>query len=343
MAGGAVLYSAAFCEHGSAEHVERPERARVIRATLARSPLEDGVAHIPPRSATSAELTRVHPAAYIASLDAFCDKGGGWIDADTYLSPRSADIARQAAGAAAQAVEAVMSGERRWAFSICRPPGHHATPTMAMGFCLVNNAAVAARHAQVALGARRVLIIDWDVHHGNGTQDAFYDDGSVLYFSVHQSPLYPGTGRVEERGTGEGRGATLNVPLRAGCSDDDYTYVFQQALRPVARAFAPDLVIVSAGFDAHTRDPLGQMHVSTEGFAKLASITREIAEETPAAGRLVGLLEGGYDLEGLAASALAVMQTWDADRPLTPSTTRVDPHGVDARTREVVARVTAGG
>ena len=214
------------------------------------------------------------------------------------------------------------------------------TPTTAMGFCLLNNAAGAARLAQ-SLGARRVLIIDWDVHHGNGTQDAFYDDGSVLYFSVHQSPLYPGSGRVDERGAGPGWGATMNVPLRAGRSDDDYVHVFQQALRPAARAFGPELVIVSAGFDAHARDPLGQMHLSTEGFAKLASITRDIAEETPARGRLVGLLEGGYDLQALADSALAVMTTWDADLPLDPSLTQVDPKAVDARTREVVERVIA--
>lgn len=315
--GGAVIYDDDFLLHGSEEHVERPQRVQSIRAALAGSPLESAVELLMPRVATDDEIERVHPSGYAQSLESFCHKGGGWIDSDTYLSPQSARVARLAAGGAALAVEAVMREGFRWVFSICRPPGHHATPSTSMGFCLINNAAVAARHARKALGARRVLIVDWDVHHGNGTQDIFYDDGSVYYFSIHQSQLYPGTGRLEERGRGEGLSTTLNVPLPAGMGDAEYLHVFQKALRPAARAFAPDLVIVSAGFDAHARDPLAQMQVSTAGFEQMASVVREIAEETPARGRIVGLLEGGYDLHALAASALGVMTAWDAERPPT--------------------------
>jgi acetoin utilization deacetylase AcuC-like enzyme len=337
--GGGVVFSEDFLLHGSSEHVERPQRAQVIRAALARSPLASSVDLIAPRHATDEEIERVHPPGYAASLQDFCRAGGGYIDADTYLSPLSAQVARLAAGGSARAVEAVMSEGKRWVFSVCRPPGHHALPETAMGFCLINNAAVAARHAQKALGARRVLIVDWDVHHGNGTQDIFYDDGSVFYFSVHQSPLYPGTGRATEHGATEGRGSTLNVPLPAGMHDDDYLHVFQEALRPAARGFGPDLVIVSAGFDAHERDPLGQMMISEAGFEKMASIVREIAEETPARGRIVGLLEGGYNLEALASSAVAVMRRWDAERPLGESETQ--PRTVDEAARRAVAAAKA--
>jgi len=338
VSGGVVFYADDFLHHGSAEHVERPERARGIMAALSGSPLGRAVRIVAPRAATAAALERVHPTTHIAAIDDLCRAGGGWVDGDTFASPLSGQVARLAAGAATQAVEAVVREGHRWAFSVCRPPGHHATVSTAMGFCLFNNAAVAARHAQVALGVKRVLIIDWDVHHGNGTQDIFYDDGSVFYFSVHQSPLYPGSGRADERGTTDGRGATFNVPLPAGRGDDDYVYVFEKGLRQAARAFKPELVIVSAGFDAHVRDPLAQMCVSTEGFGRLAAITRQIAEETPAQGRLVGLLEGGYDINALAASTLTVLQTWDSDA-LTPSECPDEAH-IDPRTRDTVARAT---
>jgi len=307
---GAFVYVPEFQEHGTGDHVERPARLQAIADAVAASGLLERVDRLEPRPATAAEIERVHPPGYAESLDAFSEAGGGYIDPDTYLSRASARVARLAAGSALRAVEGVVREGYRWAFSACRPPGHHALPDHAMGFCLLNNAAIAARHARAALALDRVLIVDWDVHHGNGSQDIFWTDPSVMYFSVHQFPLYPGTGRLRERGDGAGAGTTLNVPLPAGMGDRDYEYVFDRLLRPAVRDFAPQLVIVSAGFDAHERDPLGKMLITTDGFARLAARVREMAEETPAKGRIVGLLEGGYDLRGLSESVVAVMDRW---------------------------------
>jgi len=315
--------------HGSSAHVERPERLRAIEAALSASPLKAQLSFLDARPATDAEIERVHPPGYARGLDDFCLNGGGWIDSDTLLSPQSSRVARLASGGACRAVEAVVGEGVPWVFSVCRPPGHHATPNTSMGFCLINNAAVAARHAQAALGLKRVLIVDWDVHHGNGTQDVFFDDPSVLYFSVHQSPLYPGTGRVRERGAS---GTTLNVPLPAGMGDGEYAFVFDDVLRPAVREFAPELIIVSAGFDAHERDPLGGMRVSTEGFARLAEQVRVMSEETPAKGRLVAVLEGGYDLQGLSEAVVAVMDRWHVG---VVERAPVDGQTVSAATRKV--------
>jgi acetoin utilization deacetylase AcuC-like enzyme len=307
---GVVFYHPDCLEHGSSGHIERPERLQAIRQALAASSLEQQVSHAEVGEADDNVIERVHPSGYAKHLDDYCASGGGWIDGDTLLSPQSAHAARLSAGAAIGAAEAVVSQGSPWAFSICRPPGHHATPDTTMGFCLLNNAAIAARHAQTRLGLRKVLIVDWDVHHGNGTQDVFYTDPTVLYFSIHQSPLYPGTGRLREVGQGAGTGSTLNVPLPAGMSDDDYLFVFEELLRPRAVEFGPELVIVSAGFDAHERDPLGSMQITTSGFRRLAAAVQRMAQETPAKGRLLGVLEGGYDLQGLAESTVAVMEEW---------------------------------
>jgi acetoin utilization deacetylase AcuC-like enzyme len=213
-----------------------------------------------------------------------------------------------AVGGALQAVDQVVDRRVRNAFVALRPPGHHAERDRAMGFCLFNNVAIAARYAQQQYGLKRVLIVDWDVHHGNGTQHAFEDDPSVLFFSTHQYPFYPGTGRASERGNGPGLGYTVNVPLAAGCGDQEYIEVFEKILYPAAQAFRPDLVLISAGFDAHREDPLAGMLVTEGGYERMTTIVREIAEQC-CAGRLVSLLEGGYNLEALARSVERHLRT----------------------------------
>jgi acetoin utilization deacetylase AcuC-like enzyme len=220
------------------------------------------------------------------------------------MSPKSFDAALRAAGAAIYAVDQVMSGAAGNAFCAVRPPGHHALRNKAMGFCLFNNVAIAARYVQKKHGLAKVLIVDWDVHHGNGTQAAFYDDPTVLYFGVHQWPFYPGTGAADEKGEGRGLGTTVNVPLPAGSGDREFQRAFEEALEPAARAFRPDFVLISAGFDAHEGDTLGRMKVSTEGYARLTRIVRRIADPS-ARGRIVSVLEGGYNLDALAASVEA--------------------------------------
>ena len=223
---------------------------------------------------------------------------------DTPISPESYEVALAAAGGVLGAVDAVMEKKIRNAFCAVRPPGHHATEDTAMGFCIFNNVAVATRYIQKQYNLSKILIVDWDVHHGNGTQAAFYDDPTVLYFSVHQYPFYPGTGSEAEKGNGKGLDHTINVPLPAGSGDSDYVRVFQERLRPAALAFSPDFVLISAGFDAHESDLLGSMKVTAQGFAKLTDVVKKIAEKC-CAGRLVSVLEGGYHLEGLADSVEA--------------------------------------
>jgi acetoin utilization deacetylase AcuC-like enzyme len=250
-------------------------------------------------------LQRIHDADYIRHIAAQCETGGLFSeDPDTAGGPATYRAALKAAGAAQRAVDAVMSGEAVNAFCAVRPPGHHAERSHAMGFCFFNNVAVAARHAQDKHGVKRVAIVDWDVHHGNGTQHAFYDDPSVFYFSVHQYPHYPGSGRSGETGAGKGKGYTLNAPLAAGSTDTDFLKAFTDQLRPAIDAFHPELILVSAGFDAHEDDPLSSTTVTTAGFAAL---TREVADmaRRHCARKLVSVLEGGYTLDALASSAAA--------------------------------------
>jgi acetoin utilization deacetylase AcuC-like enzyme len=234
----------------------------------------------------------------VKQLKSLCERGVAFVDLDTVLSSDSFEVARLAAGAAITAVDQVFSGEADNAFAFVRPPGHHATANRAMGFCLLNNAAIGARYAQARYGAERVLIIDWDVHHGNGTQDIFYKDGSVFYFSTHQYPYYPGTGASTERGEGEGEGTTLNIPLAAGSSAQSHRQAFTDALKVIERDFPPDLIIISAGFDSRRGDPLGGLMLEDSDFREMTKEVMDIAERF-ATGRVVSMLEGGYNLETL--------------------------------------------
>jgi acetoin utilization deacetylase AcuC-like enzyme len=264
-----------------------------------------GVTRVAPRAALREELVAVHDPAYVDSLGTLAGQHAR-LDEDTALSPRSWDAALLAAGGAVKAVESVFSGAAANAFVWARPPGHHAEARTAMGFCLFNNVAVAAAAGR-RLGAQRVLIVDWDVHHGNGTQHMFEQRRDVLTMSSHQFPHYPGTGAPDEIGRGEGAGFVVNAALPAGQSDADYGAVFEDLFLPIAEAYRPDLVLVSAGFDAHRADPLGDMNVTERGFAAMCTAVRRIAEDH-AQGRLVLLLEGGYDLEGLVGSSRACLE-----------------------------------
>ena len=294
-----------FLEHNpGAGHPESPARLSAILADLERAPV--GSARFEaPRPATDAEIDAVHSRAYRASLEGLAGRRAR-LDADTATSEGSWEAARLAAGAAVGAVEAVWSGRAENAFALVRPPGHHALQAQAMGFCLLNNAAIAAEAAR-RLGAERVLILDWDVHHGNGTQDIFAARADVLYMSVHQYPFYPGTGASEEVGVGAGKGFTVNCGLPGGQDDSDYGVVFHDLFLPVARAFAPEIVIVSAGFDPHERDPLADMQVTERGFASMCSALVHLAADT-CGGKLVLMLEGGYDLAALAMSVRACLE-----------------------------------
>ena len=258
-----------------------------------------GTEVVAPREATHEQLVSVHDADYVKRISETAGRSSA-LDPDTYTSPESYEIARLAAGACVDAVERVMAGSRRAAVAVVRPPGHHAERGRAMGFCLFNNIAVAAAHAR-RQGARKVAIVDYDVHHGNGTQHIFEADPHVLYVSTHQYPYYPGTGAADEIGRDAGRGFTVNLPLEAGAVDEDYRTVFERVVVPVLRQFEPDLVMVSAGFDAHGSDPLGGMRLTTSAFGAMTAALRGVAEEC-CRGRIVAVTEGGYDLQALTAS-----------------------------------------
>jgi acetoin utilization deacetylase AcuC-like enzyme len=294
-----------FLEHDAGPgHPERPERLAAVERGLREAGLARELVPFAARAATREELLRVHTAAHV---DRLATAAGHRVrlDPDTAMSPRSHDAAVRAAGAVVEAVEQVLDGRLDRAFCAVRPPGHHATPGRAMGFCLLNNVALGAA-AALARGLRRVAVIDFDVHHGNGTQDAFYRDRRVLFVSSHQFPFYPGTGDLDEVGEGDGRGFTVNLPMPAGTGDGDYRRAYREIVEPIGRAFDPELVLVSAGFDAHRDDPLGGMALSGAGFAELADVCL-CAAAGAARGRVVAVLEGGYDLGGLAEGTAAVV------------------------------------
>ena len=284
-------------------HPERHERAEVMQVVAGEWRAAGGSV-VEPRPATDAELLRVHDAAYLADVMSTSGRAVAF-DADTVTSPASVELARLAAGAACQGVDLVLDGAATRVCAFVRPPGHHAERDRAMGFCLFNNIAIAAAHAR-ARGVSRVAIVDFDVHHGNGTQRCFYEDPAVLFVSTHQSPFYPGTGAATQTGRGAGEGFTVNVPMEAGANDADYLRVYERVVVPAVRQFAPELLLLSAGFDAHTDDPLAGMQVTTSGFARLALLLAELADEV-CGGRVVAVTEGGYSLPALGGSLRALV------------------------------------
>jgi acetoin utilization deacetylase AcuC-like enzyme len=305
----ALIYSDEYLKHDTGNHPERGERySATLGGLMADKDLWDGLVKIAPRAATDEELLRCHTERAIKVVEQACSQAALYnhvaLDADTVVSHYSEVAARLAAGGACRAVEAVASGEAETAFVACRPPGHHATEGRAMGFCLYNNVAVAARYAQAAYPDRikEILIVDFDVHHGNGTQDIFYDDPTVFYYSLHQYPWYPGTGDAGERGAREGEGYTMNIPVPAMTPTEDYLRLFEKGLESVMKNFSPDLVLISAGFDAHEADPLGQLLLDDASYEHMTKRLKEAASTT-GEGRIVSCLEGGYNLRALGDAA----------------------------------------
>jgi acetoin utilization deacetylase AcuC-like enzyme len=308
----AIVADRAYMAHlPGRHHPERPERvAALIEMTeqLSRPALK----HYAPRLAAIAELRLCHTAEYIAMVEESAGVARFDFDADTHSSPATWTTARLATGGVLTALAAVVDGEADNAFAVVRPPGHHARPGEAMGFCFFNNAAVGAKWLIETRGLRRVLIMDWDVHHGNGTQEMFYASPQVLYMSTHQYPFYPGTGWFNEVGADQGAGFTVNAPLPASFGDNEYLSIFDDLLLPIARQFQPEFVLISAGFDCHHRDPLGGMRVTEAGFTAMARRMTRLAAES-CGGKVVAVLEGGYDLQALAAGARAVIEEFGRD------------------------------
>jgi len=300
-----LVYDSIYLEHDTGDHVENSQRLVTTISYLEETGIKEKLTMLSPRPASMEELEMVHAPEYISSVKNKAERGGGWLDPDTVMCPKSYEVALYAAGGLLTAVEAAMKGEVDSAFALVRPPGHHALRSRAMGFCIFNNVAIAAKFALSSFNLDRVLIADFDVHHGNGTQDTFYADPQVLYFSTHEYPFYPGTGRMEEIGTGEGSGTTVNVPMAAGWGDEEYLRAFNEVLIPVARRFRPQLILVSAGFDPHWADQLAMMRVSITGFAQMVMILKKLAAEL-CHGRLIFTLEGGYNLRVVASSIKAV-------------------------------------
>ena len=321
-----LIASERFIDHQTPEgHPERSARGEVM-AAVSRRWVNRGGELTPPRPATRSELTRVHTPTHV---DQIAETAGERVslDRDTYTSPDSYEVALLAAGAAVAAVEHTLA-TGSVGMALVRPPGHHAEQDRAMGFCLFNNVAVAAAAARAA-GVARVAIIDYDVHHGNGTQWMFYDDPTVLYVSLHQYPFYPGTGAVTDIGRGDGLGCTLNVPLEAGAGDADYDRALRELIGPVVTGFSPELMLLSAGYDAHVRDPLGGMQVSTEGFAAMTAHVQRLAASC-CEGRLAAVTEGGYDLTALEACLDSTVVGLADDPPASAEAVTGDTSRIDA-------------
>jgi acetoin utilization deacetylase AcuC-like enzyme len=300
------LAAPVFREHlAGRDHPERAERFDAVVERLRAANLMGALVPVAARAATEEELLLCHTIEYLRTARRDVESGRSYLSTgDTDIGRNSWDVAAQAVGGTLNAVDAVLQGRARNAFCAVRPPGHHATRCRGMGFCLLNNVAVAARYAQRRHGLARVLIVDWDVHHGNGTQDIFYDDPSVFFFSTHQWPLYPGSGRADETGDGAGVGTTMNFPFSAGSGRREILGAVQDSLVPAMERFRPDLALISAGFDSRMGDPMGRFTLADQDFADLTRAVMEIAD-CRAGGRVVSVLEGGYNLEGLARAAVA--------------------------------------
>lgn len=297
-----------FLGHETGTHKECPERLKAITEELARTGLAGKCQVGEPRMASVDELAGIHGRSYIQRVDQFAKSGGGWIEADTFLSRKSYDVACLAAGTAIAAVDAVMTGKDNVAVCLVRPPGHHALENDAMGFCLFNNIGVAADHAIKKHHLERVLVVDWDVHHGNGTQDIFYERDDVWFLSAHRFPFYPGTGKKDETGAGRGLGTKFNLPVAFGTSRRDYLAQFESLLTDAAMKCKPQMILISAGFDAHKQDPIGSLGLETEDFETLTKLVKQVAR-TCCGGRIVSCLEGGYNVQRLAESVAIHLKT----------------------------------
>lgn len=312
-----LAHDPVFLEHDTGPHPETAERLIAVDAALRQKKLLSPCHRLPVEPIDEAAILRLHSKEQLAHVKDICSAGVGRLDSDTPVCPASYDVARHSAGACVAAADAVMRGEAKTALTLTRPPGHHATPHRAMGFCLFNNIALAADHARTAFGLDRLLIVDWDVHHGNGTQDIFYDDPTVTFLSVHRfgGGFYPGTGDADETGEGKGRGATVNVPLHFNIAAKTYKEKFREAVEATADRCKPQLILLSAGFDAHRQDPIGGLGLETEDFVEMTQLILEVAD-THCDGKLVSCLEGGYNWQALADCVTAHLQALiDAEKP----------------------------
>jgi acetoin utilization deacetylase AcuC-like enzyme len=317
-------------EHETGPHPEQPARIVAIERELERRGWL-GFERITSPQVDRSTLTSVHPESYVAAIERFCEAGGGNVDLDTVASRGSFGAALHSAGGAVRMVELLLGGEASVGFSCHRPPGHHATVSRAMGFCLFNNVAVGATHALERLGRSRVMIVDWDVHHGNGTNDIFHSSDRVLFVSIHQSPLYPGTGAATDAGTGSGEGYTVNLPVAPGTGDDEYRSLVEHVAVPLAREFEPQLLLISAGYDAHREDPLAGCEVTEAGFAGMTRSLRAVAAELGVP--LGAVLEGGYALDALARSVAATLEALGAPAAASDGGDGIAPVAAAARRR----------
>jgi acetoin utilization deacetylase AcuC-like enzyme len=313
---GLYVHHPSSYEHDTGGHPENAGRLRAIEAELERRGWL-GLRRVEAPAARREQLLRVHELDYVRAIEAFCVTGGGMIDPDTFVSERSFDAALHAAGGAAWAAEELLGGSDRFALCALRPPGHHAERARAMGFCLLNNLAVAVAHALEVGGAERVFVVDWDVHHGNGTEAIFASSSEVLYASIHQSPLYPGTGPASYEGEGPGLGFTLNLPVAPGAGNDEFCALVEHVVAPIARAWRPDLVAISAGYDAHREDLLADCRVDEGGYTTMAATVRLVADELDVP--ILACLEGGYATAALARSVAATITALNGDAQPQPA------------------------
>jgi len=315
----AVVKDELYLQHLTGDyHPESHHRLEVVYKMLEDEDMKGKLGVLSPRPATQQELELNHSLNYISQVASTAGRSFSMLDPDTTTSAKSWEAARMAAGGVLVAIDKVMEGEVKNAFALVRPPGHHAERSKGMGFCLFNNIAIGAHYARQKYPLDRILIVDWDLHHGNGTQNAFYEDPQILYFSTHQYPYYPGSGSVDEDGRGEGKGFTINVPLPGGQGDQDFAGIYQEILKPIASEFKPQLILVSAGYDIYFQDPLGAMKVTPEGFASLTSLIMDIAQ-SHCQGRLVITLEGGYHLNGLKDSVKVTLKELTEESILSSS------------------------
>ena len=331
------VYDPIFLQHDTGTHPENGSRMTATMALLEECSLLDKLVRIPARAASNDELALAHAPEYVAAVRQSAAAGGGWVDPDTLITPRSYEVAAHVVGGTLNALDAVLRRDIAAAYCLVRPPGHHATPVQAMGFCLFNHVAIAATVAIQKHGLERVAIVDYDVHHGNGTQDAFYEDGRVLYISTHEFPFYPGTGRAEETGRGDGAGTTINIPMPHESGDEEHRRAFEEVVVPALQRFRPDLILVSAGYDAHFADDIAMQQLSVDGYGALVTMTRAVAEEL-CGGKLLVAQEGGYHPVALPWCVRRTIEILRGDDP-TPDPLGTVATPVPAGFDDMLARV----